>query len=706
MVCKTLVVSLIAVCNFTALAGNAARSAVIEKANNATNLTVGSSWVGGALPGSYDSAQWDSTLAGGNTVSCSGNLSLGQVIVLSPGGPVTINAPGTLTLNAPSGTGIDMSAATQNLTVNTPVVLGGGQTWSVATGTTLAVSGAISGGFGLTIAGSGTTVFSGPNTYSGGTTVQGGTLKTGSFGATGSSLAVLPGATLDLSGHNFTGQQVNYSVSLAGTGMGGNGAMIDSSGTGTVASVKLAADTTIGGNSPWNFYEPTPGTAVTGNGYSLTKTGSNFITFDGSPEEMTVAGVKNINVNSGMLSVFSRVTVDNSQPGSIYVNSGGTLGIDAGMFGGLTIQKPIVLAGGVLETGMSGQGSYTTLGAGISLNATGVFAPQANSTLLLSGTISDGTAPNGITVAGGAGSRFELTGPSTYSGDTTIGGGLLMLEGNNALPSGAGKGNVAVVVGATLDVEGRAVSVNGLLGAGTVDNLEGSGGTITIGNNNASSTFSGVLRNSDGTLSLVKSGTGALVLTGSNSYRGGTAIDGGEVALAGVGTLGALSGPLTLGGGMLDLGAGGLSVGAVRISAAPAGFNTIQNGTLTASSYAVTNTSGSVSVTANLMGNGAALTVSGGGTLVLSGQDTYGGDTIVSRGELIANTLTAIPGGTGLAVGIGALSFGPAVADSPGAAQPIIAAAPVPEPSTFPMLAAVTVSLAVCAWKSSMGRRR
>ena len=114
----------------------AASAATIEKANNATNLNVGSSWVGGSLPGSFDSAVWDSTLSGSNTVSTGGSLTLGQVVVANPGGPVTLSG-GPLILNGVGGVGIDMSAATQNLTLNCPVSLAGGQTWNVAAGATL-----------------------------------------------------------------------------------------------------------------------------------------------------------------------------------------------------------------------------------------------------------------------------------------------------------------------------------------------------------------------------------------------------------------------------------------------------------------------------------------------------------------------------------------------------------------------------------------
>ena len=74
-----------------------------------------------------------------------------------------------------------------------------------------------------------------------------------------------------------------------------------------------------------------------------------------------------------------------------------------------------------------------------------------------------------------------------------------------------------------------------------------------------------------------------MVLSGFNTYTGGTTINGGTLAVSGLGTLGATSGALALGGGVLDLGGGSQTVDAVSITAAPRG-NTIQNGMLTVTS--------------------------------------------------------------------------------------------------------------------------
>ena len=96
---------------------------------------------------------------------------------------------------------------------------------------------------------------------------------------------------------------------------------------------------------------------------------------------------------------------------------------------------------------------------------------------------------------------------SLGTGDLTV-NGLLLLNGNNA-------------------------SVNGLWGSsgGTIDNQGGGTATLTVGNGNVSSTFSGTIQNtvSGGSVVLFKTGGGALTLMGSNTYVGDTNIAGGTL---------------------------------------------------------------------------------------------------------------------------------------------------------------------------------
>ena len=115
-----------------------AHAATITKADNLDDLSLSTSWLLGAVPGAGDIALWDSNVTAASTVLLGANLSWSGIRILNPAGPVTINAGNTLTL----GTGgIDMAAATQNLTINAAVNIGAGkQVWDVAAGQTLTVA--------------------------------------------------------------------------------------------------------------------------------------------------------------------------------------------------------------------------------------------------------------------------------------------------------------------------------------------------------------------------------------------------------------------------------------------------------------------------------------------------------------------------------------------------------------------------------------
>ncbi len=111
-----------------------------------------------------------------------------------------------------------------------------------------------------------------------------------------------------------------------------------------------------------------------------------------------------------------------------------------------------------------------------------------------------------------------------YTGDTTITNGSLKLAAASLLPNGTGKGNLIVTNAGTLDLNTFNQTVNGLSGNGTVDSVAGGTPTLTVGSNNASSTFSGYLKNTAGTLALTKFGSGTLTLNGTNTYSGSTTV--------------------------------------------------------------------------------------------------------------------------------------------------------------------------------------
>ena len=147
----------------------------------------------------------------------------------------------------------------------------------------------------------------------------------------------------------------------------------------------------------------------------------------------------------------------------------------------------IVISAGMVQIGNGGtSGNIGPSTVTVTDNAALVF--NRSDTLTVSNVIS-GT---GTVTQNGSGTTI-LAGANTYSGDTTISQGKLELGASQVIPDGAGKGNVAVN-GGTLDLGGYSETINGLSGSGAVDN-SGAATALTVGNNNATSTFSGAIGN-------------------------------------------------------------------------------------------------------------------------------------------------------------------------------------------------------------------
>jgi len=152
--------------------------------------------------------------------------------------------------------------------------------------------------------------------------------------------------------------------------------------------------------------------------------------------------------------------------------------------------------------------------------------------MLVNGVISGGFS---LTKTGVSTMRFAAL--QTYTGDTIINGGSIDVTGD-FLPSGAGKGNVIVGNGATLDLNNTSANINGLSGGGFVSKVGSGGRILTFGNNNASGTFTGNVVQSAGTLSLNKVGTGTQVLGGSMNQSGSITVNGGTLLFNGTQTVG------------------------------------------------------------------------------------------------------------------------------------------------------------------------
>jgi autotransporter-associated beta strand protein len=173
-------------------------------------------------------------------------------------------------------------------------------------------------------------------------------------------------------------------------------------------------------------------------------------------------------------------------------------------------------------------GAITNNGFGLTIEGSGdVFING-----VLGGTNASSVASGGLTMNGSSTNR--LAGANTFIGGLTINAGTVRLANAAAIPSGAGRGDVTIANGATLDLSANSQTINGLYGSGTVDNLAGTATyTLTVGNNatNSGGSFGGSIQNSSGTVALSKVNTNTFTLTGTSTYTGITTINAGTLAL-------------------------------------------------------------------------------------------------------------------------------------------------------------------------------
>lgn len=172
-------------------------------------------------------------------------------------------------------------------------------------------------------------------------------------------------------------------------------------------------------------------------------------------------------------------------------------------------------------------------------------------------------------------------------------------------------------------------------GNGSILTLAVPSGTPSVAVNDVNTTISTLIAGSQG---LVKSGPGLLTLTGTNTYLGNTAINGGSIstaALAQNGSNSPIGAGSTLsfdGGTLVYTGAGSIGGG---------GFNrevtlNAGGGTLDLSTPA-----GFVFTSGIFSGNGG-LTKKGTRQLIINTNNTYTGNTLISEGEIQMRTLDAL----------------------------------------------------------------
>ncbi|HQU41360.1 MAG TPA: autotransporter-associated beta strand repeat-containing protein, partial [Pirellulales bacterium] len=558
------------------------------------------------------------------------------------GGALTKAGAGTLIF-----TGDNTYSGTTTINAGMLQIGAGGTTGSLGSGTVnggyavlafdrsdnVTVANTLGGAISVVQEGTGVLALTGSNTYTGGTTISAGeTLQVGNPSPLGTGVVTVNG-TLDLNGFSPTLGGLSGSGTVT-TNVAGSvtltvnpsyypsgmfsGVIEDGSGTLSLAKAGLGVQTLTGANAYSGGTTIGAGTLAFASG-GLATTGA--ITFGGNATLQWDSG------NSEDIS--SRLAVDSGMDATLDVGTN-TVTLATGLGGGGALTKAgagtLVFTGNNSYTGATTISSGTLqIGAGGTTGNLGTGAVNGSNGTLAFDRGDDVTVGNTLggaisVVQEGAGT-LTLTGSNTYTGSTTVNAGSTLQVGSsnaNVLPNGPGTGTM--VVNGMLDLNGFSPTIGGLGGSGTVTTSDAGTGTLSVGNDNLTSTFAGVVQDGSGTVALAKVGSGTLTLTGTDIYSGGTTISAGTLAFASGGL--ATTGAITFGGNATLQWDSGNSEDISSRLAVDSGMDA----TLDVGTNTVTLATG--------LGGGGALTKAGAGTLVFTGNNSYTGATTISSGTL------------------------------------------------------------------------
>ena len=510
----------------------------------------------------------------------------------------------------------------------------------------------ISGSGSIAKTGAATVNLTGANTYAGTTTVTAGQLRASSANALGDSTGALivDGGILDIDVAQSKGTlsgiggAINLDANLAVTqsldqtyagafigaaGFTKNGAAgltltgnSDSyTGNTTVAAGRLLVSNTVGtfGSSTSlvsvNAGATLGGTGVIGGDVAVGNSG--ILAAGAAPGTLTING--NLLLNAASISNF--------ELGDAGV-AGGALNDLVDVNGQLTLDGTINLT--PMESGYYQLFQYGTLinnGATVSstlgtgtlqlgiLNQVNVFVSNGGQLVQVWDGL-DGVG-NGI-ASGGAGTWNSANTNWTAGPDYSINDGWQSQVG--VFGGAAGP----IIVAGTQNFEGLQFVADGYQFTGGVLNMLGDapGGRPALSFVNVNSGLTvgigSVISGDAPNIGLYKIGGGTFVLSGANSYTGGTVISAGTLAIASDANLGAASGGLTLDGGTLHT---------------TADIGTSRSLTLASTGRLLTDAGTALTLTGPLSGAGS-LDKDGSGDLIFAGAASYTGGTVISAGTL------------------------------------------------------------------------
>jgi len=344
------------------------------------------------------------------------------------------------------------------------------------------------------------------------------------------------------------------------------------------------------------------------------------------------AGEK-VQVTSGDLSILDTITVGYMNNAVLEVDGGlvkasniqlgntvgsttytGSLLLD----GGTTQMQQVVLGGGA-------PGAWTTGGSitfnGGTLQAIGTFNIKAPAVITSSSAFIDSNGNTGTYsgVISGSGALTKLgAGTLSLTATNTFAGGLVLDAGEVGISSDAnidGAAGSVSFLGGLLQIQGTALTS---MGTHPFNSSTFNGGFDIV---QAANTFT-VSQTLGGAGSFTLTGAGALQLTASNSYSGGTTIDGGTLIVTSDNNLGATGGTLSVNGGTLEV--SGTAYTNTTAHPLTGNFN---GGIDVATTGAVFTVEQQVNGTGNL-------TKTGPGTLVLGTRDYLSGNAYLDGGTI------------------------------------------------------------------------
>lgn len=619
--------------------GSATRYATINSGTNAiTSLTGTAAATAAALTDTTGAVNYDLAAATGSTpasVSANTIRYTGAAATTAPGATLfSVNG----LMNAGSGT---WTIGTNALTIgaNRELVVNPA---SASITISSVIQDNAAGASALTKIGANSLTLTGANTYTGVTYISQGSVTITNSSGLGSTLgntvinsngSTTTGGALYLSGGITIAEDIVITGPGDGIAANYNGAIASTNGTNTITGTLTLTGSNsyrLGANS---------GTVLNLGLIQRTGTDSASIVFSASSGG-TINVTQAIKNNNGGITVHAGGTAilsaSNNEIGAAVVQNGSTLKIaannalniaqnlqvgnssgntstglnnDVGTFFIEGVTQTISALNGYANGGTSPNNATTTdrrvITSGSALNST-LIVGNGNVNGSFDGVIENGSAGGTIafTKVGTAIQTLTGTVANTYTGDTTVNGGILVLAktaginavaGNLIIGDGTGSaGNDIVWLtnsnqiadtsivtlngtgtnAGILRLNNQSETIGGLSstgGGGIVENESGSAATSTLAVNVAPATtqsYSGTLRNgdgsgTDGTLAFEKNGTGTQILTGASTYTGGTTVNAGTLQVNNTNGSATGSGPVlvtsaaTLGGtGIITLGTG------------------------------------------------------------------------------------------------------------------------------------------------------